>query len=416
MYKQIKEQFEYKFEVEADGIYAISIKANCKNGKFFGLFGGEYLRVEIDDIKLREIPAKNKPQYYDIPSAWNGTKLKGLSKTVIFILELIEGKHEIKFIPKRGAVIDKEPEITQIKNPNDIKLDLQEQARDGNRRPWITLALIDLPLRILDTSIQCEKRKDDSDDVKLVIDGQTQKHESGNWWSKNWLWQGRELKGDTEDRRFYLNLERENHYIEFWADRMPTLNEVWMYLGVVRDDDEQDDGQEEKQIKPKTSDDIIKLVSELYGEIGKEVKFEKIPTPIKNFTTYDKEIEVASKEFNIDPIILKATIAQESSFGVNIQHDDRYIGESGLMGLEKLNAVQQLENLGYDFDYTKIADVVRASAAYYNWVRDITTTFDFKDKNNPLKLYTQYRSDTKAEGIYPEGIPQFLFYYFYYKE
>ncbi|MFH1187612.1 MAG: hypothetical protein V1688_01985 [bacterium] len=76
----------------------------------------------------------------------------------------------------------------------------------------------------------------------------------------------------------------------------------------------------------------------------------------------------------------------------------------------------QLEKLRYKFDYTKIKDVIRASAAYYNWVRERPTKVNFRDKNNPLKLYTQYRSDLLAEGKYPEGIPQFLFYYFYYKE
>lgn len=415
MYKQIKDHFEHEFEIANSGIYAISIKASCKNGKFFGLFGGEDLRVEIDELKLREVSLKNKPQYYDIPPSWNGAELKGLAKTVIFILELSAGKHFIKFIPKRGAVIEDEPKIVGIKNLNDIKLNLQEQAQDGNRRPWITLALIDLSLRILDASIKCEGRKRDSDDIKLIIDGQIRKNESGNWWGKNWFWQGRSIQGNTEDRRFYLDLEKSNHYIEFWADRTPTLNEIWIYLGIT-DDENQDERQEENQLKPKTSDDIVKLVSELYREVGKEIKFDKIPVPIKNFTKYDKEIEVASKEFDVDPIILKATIAQESRFGKEIHHDWRYIGESGLMGLEKLNAVQQLKDLGYDFDYTKIADVIRAAAAYYNWVRERPTTFDFKDKNNPFKLYTQYRSDTKAEGVYPEGIPQFLFYYFYYKE
>jgi len=242
----IKEQFEYKFNTEKTGVCSIVIKASCKSGQFFGLFGGEDLRVEIDELKLRELPTKDRPQYYNIPPAWNGTKLKGLSKIVIFILQLKAGKHTIKCVPKRGAVIDKEPSIVEIKNPNDIKFVLKEQAQDGNRRPWLTLALIDLPLKMLDASAQCEKRKWDSDDVKLIIDGQAQKHESGNWWGKNWYWQGRRLKGDTEDRRFDLDLEETNHYIEFWADRMPILNDIWIYLGLNKESEE-DGKQEEPQ-------------------------------------------------------------------------------------------------------------------------------------------------------------------------
>lgn len=406
MYKKITKQFEDSFQVSKKGIYFITIKAKCKPGKILGLFGGEGLRVEIDGRKLREVPAKKKPQYFDIPSAWNGTKLKGLSKTVIFILSLEKGKHTIIFVPKRGAVIEDKPKVTKIKNPNDLKLDLQVQAKDGNRRSWISLVLVDLPLRIFDVRVKCEKRKWDSDDVKLIIDGEIQKNEKSKWWGRNWLWQGRQLNGKIEERRFYFNLEELTHYIEFWADRMPIVNNIWLYLGI-----KQEDKKEEKQIMPKTSDDIIKLIDKLYAEIGKKVEFEKLPVPIKNFTKYDKYIEVAAKEFGVDPIILKATIAQESSFGKTIHHDGRYIGESGLMGLEALQSIDKLKELGYNFDYNNIGDVIRASAAYYDWVRERPTNFDFKDKNNPLKLYTQYRSDTKAKGKYPKGIPQFLFYY-----
>ncbi|MDP2736800.1 MAG: hypothetical protein Q8O59_03450, partial [bacterium] len=49
---------------------------------------------------------KDKPQYKDISSTWNGTKLKGLSKTVVFVLYLESGEHIIKFISYRGATIE----------------------------------------------------------------------------------------------------------------------------------------------------------------------------------------------------------------------------------------------------------------------------------------------------------------------
>ncbi|MDP3043229.1 MAG: hypothetical protein Q8N21_02415 [bacterium] len=147
MYKKITKPFDYKFNIKHSGLYSISISASCRSGAILGLFGGEDLRLEIDGIKLREVPAKDKPQY------------------------------------------------------------MEEQAQDGNRRPWITLALIDLPLNLIDASVKCEKRFLDSDDVKLIIDGQTRKNTQSGQWGKNWYWQGRQLCGNTEEARFYPNLK-----------------------------------------------------------------------------------------------------------------------------------------------------------------------------------------------------------------
>lgn len=226
MYKKITKPFDYKFSIKQSGFYSISISASCRSGAILGLFGGEDLRLEIDGIKLREVPAKDKPQYKDIPPAWNGAQLKGLFKTVIFILRLEQGGHIIKFIPYRGATTEKEPEIILIQDCNNIEFKMEEQAQDGNRRPWVAFVLIDLPLNYIDALVKCEKRFLDSDDVKLIIDGQTQKNKRSGQWGKNWYWQGRQLCGNTEEARFYPNLDRGTHYVEFWADRQPTLHWV----------------------------------------------------------------------------------------------------------------------------------------------------------------------------------------------
>ena len=410
MYKKIKKPFNYDFRAPKDGLYSISVEASCKSGKMLGLYGGEDLRAELDDIKLREIPAKNRAQYYNIPPAWNGTQLKGKSKTVIFILKLNKGKHVLRFIPQKGTIINQEPIIKPLKSSKILE---KIQSPEKNRQPWITLVLIDLPLKTLDVSVACKKRTKDSDDLGIIIDGQIQKNEQSNWWGRNWYFRGSQMQGETKVARFYPKLPKGIHYIEFWADRTPVLNSVSMDVGIKLAKPPQ---KKEKEIKPKTPEAIIKQVNQLYKNIRqKNPTFNKTPKPLKKFTKYDKEIKIASQEFNIDSIILKATIAQESSFGKQIEHDWRYVGESGLMGLEKKQSISTLKKLGYNFDYNKIEDVTRASAAYYNWLKERPTTFDFKDKNNPLKLYTQYRSDLKAEKIYTAGIPQFLYYYFYYK-
>ncbi|TRZ77586.1 hypothetical protein D4R87_02430 [bacterium] len=308
MHKKLTENFEYKFDVSKSGIHAISIVASCNNEKRSGLQGGEDLKVEIDGIKLREIPAEKRSQYYDIPLTWNGTRLKGLSKTVIFIIELKAGKHILTFIPKGGAVLDKEPEINRIENPKKFTLNLNKQAQDGNRRPWVTLALVNLPLSILDVSVICNKRFLDSDDVKIIINHKIQKCKSGNWWAKNWFWHGRQLKGKTSTRRFHLNLNKSNHYIEFWADRMPTLNEVTMNLEKTKENEQHEEIKEENKIQK---------YDKFHGIGGKEDynRFDnEIIEAVDYWNDFFQKQEYPPKEL-LDYNLVKAIIYKESRVG-----------------------------------------------------------------------------------------------------
>ena len=126
MFKKITQPYDYKIKVAKTGLATIFVTARCMSGEQIGKRGGEDLRIEIDDLKLREVPAKDKPQYKDIPPSWNGTKLKELKKTVIFILWLNKGEHAIKFIPYQGAVIEEEPKIEFIQNTSQIDFNFEE--------------------------------------------------------------------------------------------------------------------------------------------------------------------------------------------------------------------------------------------------------------------------------------------------
>ncbi len=78
------------------------------------------------------------------------------------------------------------------------------------------------------------------------------------------------------------------------------------------------------------------------------------------------------------------------------------------------NARSWWQNLTMNF-WSFFQDVIRASAAYYKWLASVELE-NFKDTNNPLKLYTQYRKDLKARSTQAPGIKEFLYYYFYYKQ
>lgn len=219
--KKITDVTTIPFSIDKSRLYSISITARCESAK-------QDLRIEIDTLKLREIPTKDKPQYNNIPPAWNGTELKGLAKTIIFILKLNKGEHTLKFIPNQGAFID-EYKIEHISDSRNIQFNLNTQAEDGDRRPWLTFVLIDLSLKTITADVSVKWHFLDGDDVKLLIDN-TVKTNSRSILHKNWIWSASILKKffgtDREEKTFTENLNSGVHYIEFWADKTPIIHSV----------------------------------------------------------------------------------------------------------------------------------------------------------------------------------------------
>ena len=136
--KKITAKTQVKFDISASGLYAISTTARCHRK--------DDLRVEINDQFFREIPPEKNIQKYDIPPAWNGTKLKGRSQINIFLLYLGQGEHTLAFIPKGSAQIESW-DFQQVSDSTKTELNLEQQAENGNGRPWVAVALIDLPLK-----------------------------------------------------------------------------------------------------------------------------------------------------------------------------------------------------------------------------------------------------------------------------
>lgn len=215
MFKKITSSYIHKFSIDSDGLYSIFIVATCKRKSG--------LRVELDGLALKGMLPKSRNEYFDVPPAWNGDKLKGSPETIVLIKKLPVGNHNLKFIPKREAEIISEPKVVLLDNSGLTTLFENIQSEEKDRQPWISIALIDLPLAILDVSISCQKKFLDSDDAGLIIDGHIQKNPKAIWFGKNWFWRGWELKGKTQISRFYQNLPSDIHYVELLADRSPTL-------------------------------------------------------------------------------------------------------------------------------------------------------------------------------------------------
>jgi hypothetical protein len=303
--KRIQENFDYEFEVSKRGLYSISITARCCSGKQIKQRGGEDLRIEIDNQSFREIPSEKNTQLYNIPPAWNGTKLEGLKKTVVFVLWLEKGNHKITFIPNKGAFLE-DLEINLIKNTSVIEFSPEEQAEDGDTRPWYVFVLVNLPLRFLTVKATTRWRFLDSDDIKLIIDGKIQKPEGffSKW--RNWLWSGsifkKLLQKETQTKTIETNLKgKEIHYIEFWADRTPILHRMKMDLG--------------KRYIKKEKTIVQKYIFK--GLNGKE-DYNRYDAEIKEAVDYWNDVftkEEYPPEELLDPNLVKAIIYKESRVG-----------------------------------------------------------------------------------------------------
>lgn len=115
----------------------------------------------------------------------------------------------------------------------DIVFDLSEQAEDGDKRPWYTFALIDLPLLALKADISTKWHFLDGDDVKLIVDNNI-KPNSESKKHHDWVWSAQPVlfsKPKREQKEFTENLPVGTHYVEFWADKTPTFHKVSFDLG-----------------------------------------------------------------------------------------------------------------------------------------------------------------------------------------
>lgn len=235
--KTISQTTYVPFQVIKPGLYSLSIRARCVNKKQSSDGKNQTMRVEIDDNQFREIPPVNKPQYNKIPAAWSGTDTQGLPKTVTFVSFFDQGDHILKLIPNSESFVESiNLELQDEKSQ--ISLPINETAEDGNRRAWHTIALLSLPLKSLKADASVSWHFLDGDDLKIIIDNQIQSN-SNQLLRKNWAWSSRpwhKISGPQRSQlEFNTSLEKGDHYIEFWADRTPTLHQVAISLNIKSD-------------------------------------------------------------------------------------------------------------------------------------------------------------------------------------
>lgn len=184
----------------------------------------EDLTVEVDGKKFPKLGTKNA--LIDSPASFNGGKLHNLSQTIYFLVFLNGKDHKVILggdKPHATATFES-LEVYSLEITEQLVLNIGKTAEDGDRRPWLTFVFADLSVERISANLTLKRRFIDSDDVKVIIDGDIKRNDR-SLLHKFWYLAASLLFGENQSVNFPVNLLPGPHYIEFWADRMPILRD-----------------------------------------------------------------------------------------------------------------------------------------------------------------------------------------------
>lgn len=280
--RKITKPYTYTFQLEQPGLVAIFVSARCKSKQQLQSNVDEDLRIEINRAPFRELPPEKNIQQFNIPCTFNGSQLRGLKKTVVFLTVLAKGKHAVTLMPRHSAFVE-EVRVQSLAGNQGPAIAINEQAEDGDRRPWYSFVLIDLPLRSINVKASIQYRWPDSDDAKLIVGGHAREQDESVLHAF-WVFAGSLLKkifktSATTEKTFETSLLPGTHYVELYADKTPTLHSVRLDVS---------------ESETKAQERARHIIKENAGII-----------------------KTAAREFDVDPVIVAGVIYQEQSTNVN---------------------------------------------------------------------------------------------------
>ncbi|EKD56541.1 MAG: hypothetical protein ACD_58C00151G0003 [uncultured bacterium] len=277
------------FKVDKDGIYLIEVTARAKS--WWQIF--PYIHFRCDGLRVQI----DSEIFIEKTSRWHGNNLKGLTKTVVFLIHLNKGQHYIHFIPTLAPNLQ-QINIYEVTNKIVYEPGINNLAEDGNYYPWYSFIFKGEDIEELHIIASCQNKSSDDDDLQLVIDNKKIKNDDKNvsFWHRYSYWCGKLLNGATKTFSIRKHLKDGWHYLELVADRSPLIDTVYF------------------TITPESQPiDLIKKYKRIDGE---------------DYNRYDKEIQVVvdklNKEFSkqkypppmpLDPNLVKAIAYKESRIG-----------------------------------------------------------------------------------------------------
>lgn len=235
--RTIKNQEEIKFSSTSPyHLFILTVRAKGEKQISDSSTDDEDLIVQIDN---KTFPQLGSNRLLNSPAAFSGAALHNLAKTVYFLIPLQGKDHKLilKTDNPPGTAMFENLKIYTLDRIDKLTLEPKIQAEDGDRREWLTFVLDNLPLEGVNVTITYARRKRDSDDVKIKIDGKIQ----GNFLRdiKHFLWYfagsliPRISSIKSESQTFASTLSSGLHYIELDADRMPTLERIILNFGIL---------------------------------------------------------------------------------------------------------------------------------------------------------------------------------------
>lgn len=251
--------------------HLIAITARTKGEKQLSATDDEDLTIEIDGRVFPKLGTKEA--LVDSPVSFSGGKLHGLSQTVYFLIFLKGKNHKIilRAEDPPGTATLESLEIHSVNLDSKFDLAPQIRAEDGDRRPWLTFTLVDLPLLSFSVNLNLTRRFLDSDDVKVVVDGEVKRNNRSKL-HKLWYFIATSFVGEKQEETFFSGLPKELHYLEFAADRMPFFNRISIDFGGVPPSPQGVPTVDNPKWTENFYDDTeaVLLARAIYGEVGGE--------------------------------------------------------------------------------------------------------------------------------------------------
>ncbi|OGG26237.1 hypothetical protein A2960_04645 [Candidatus Gottesmanbacteria bacterium RIFCSPLOWO2_01_FULL_39_12b] len=195
-----------------------------------------FLSLYLFVIKVRE--TKNFVIHIDEKEIFSIKPARELQ--IIYLVTFLQGKDHTLSLEKRqknSSLTLESFEVFALQPDTTLTLEINSQAEDGDRRPWVTCLLNNLSLRSFTYTLTYSRRKRDSDDVKIIVDNNVQGSLLKTIKYRLWRLIGSFLPlfspTKTEKETITLNLIQQFHLIEFIADRMPTLYSLSLDFGSI---------------------------------------------------------------------------------------------------------------------------------------------------------------------------------------